>query len=193
MIPAMETMLFVILLLVMIIGICLLANILYKRARHQQLALFMQRVAAFCNANNIRLGSTELIGERSVIGIDGVYRRLLFVKSYSNKKDAYILADLSQVKSCNLKRIHRTIYAAHNNAQPESYLDKISLRLEFKDDLPAEEIIFYNSDQDSNAEEDSRYRKASRWHTVISKTCGVQHTNLAVMEKLFNDPVNTTI
>lgn len=122
------------------ISLSLLFVLLHNRRRYRKLNELLVRFDRLGVENKLTISNQEII-KPSVIGLDRVNKKLLFVKRINNEKYEAAVVDLNEVKSAGVKRIK------HSTAGEKHWLggspEKIVLQLEFAGDKPPIRLPFY--------------------------------------------------
>lgn len=117
---------------------------------------------------NLSFTGQEVLGN-SVMGLDGVRRKLLVLERTAAKAFNTAIIDLNDVKSCSIKKEYGTIKGgALNIKKLEQYLEKISLQFAFHHKAPVE-VVFYHCLRNRINEAAERESKARHWVAMLSK------------------------
>lgn len=151
-----------------IAAICLLLVSIDKKqkrnAMNELLRAFHQKGAEY----KLSFSSQEILKD-TILGLDGMHRKLLVLERAIDKTFSSCVIDLNGVQTCSVKKEYGTINSGELNVKnPEQYLKTISLHFVLYN-KPAVEIVFYNFIREHVHEIAERENKAKHWETILSK------------------------
>lgn len=126
-------------------------------------ASFKDAAAAF----SLSVTKQEVLGNR-VIGIDEKNNNVLFLEARGSKRAGYLVG-LEEIKNCVVKREYGAIPAdSINNSSLESFVNRIALKLEYKNGTEPTVLTFYDSATDGENEIQERAEQAKAWQALLS-------------------------
>jgi hypothetical protein len=148
-------------------AICLLLINIHNKEKSIAMNKLLKYFSQLGTENNLSFSSQEILKD-SVLGLDGVHRKILVV----TKEDGYFgsfIIDLNQVINCSVKKIYGTIEVGDlKKHKLDQYLEKIVLHFEVNH-KPSVEIVFYNHFENHIYEVLELEQKAKYWETILSK------------------------
>jgi hypothetical protein len=118
---------------------------------------------------NISFSSQEILND-CIIGLDGINRKLLVLKTNSSSYYDWFIIDLDEVQNCALQKTYKSIKAGElKKRSMEEYLEKINLRIDFQDHKSSVEICFYDQTYNKGYKVAELDRKAKNWEIMLSK------------------------
>jgi hypothetical protein len=150
----------------------------YKHVKAKQMKQFLH-LSEQGTKNELSFSSQEMVGH-TIIGLDGIRRKLLLLEEKNGKEFHYTI-DLEEIESCTLKKTYHAIKAGDlKRKKIEDFIDSIALQFAFKNRMhyPVS-LNFYESSKDSPTELKQRALKAKKWQTVLSKLLTKQEKKIA--------------
>lgn len=165
----MSTLLVAAILLGIVTGLCLLLVTIDKRSKQKHMNQLLQRIHTLGAKHQLTFSSQELL-KNYVIGLDGVHRKLSVIHAPDATQCDAAVVDLADVKRCSVKKQYGTITGGSLKQQKlDSYLERISLCLELKDEQQPVEILFYQHLENHAGDSLELEQKARRWEAILSK------------------------
>lgn len=155
------TSLIIILLIITVVFVFKLVNKIHTKKIKDKLVSSLSHAGT---KHGLSFTSQELLRDK-VIGVDGINRKFVVV----NEKDADILVDLQEVKSCHLQKSHGQVqYGNPMNGHTENRLATIGLLFEYENKkiIP---VHFYDHTVHSFSEANALEAKARDWEVILSK------------------------
>jgi hypothetical protein len=149
---------------------CLLAAVLFVRNRQKRKAMkkLLYRFSQLGSEYNLTFSGQEILRD-SILGLDGMKRKLLILKKNEAAGDDIKYIDLQNVKHCSVKKYYGTIQAgALKGDALEQYLQRIVLHIEFQVDTPTE-IDFYHHGYEPSSRVREMEIKSGYWGTLLNK------------------------
>lgn len=116
---------------------------------------------------NLTFSGQEILGD-SIMGLDGVQKKLLIVSGILDDRPHHDVIDLNEVNSCSVKKYYGRINAnGLKNRELNQYLEKIMLQLGFQKKQPADILIYKRTDNDIR-ELPELELKAKKWMELLS-------------------------
>ena len=158
--------------------IILLTTIHNKQKKKKTSALVTQFNHAGME-NNFSFSCQEIL-KNSIIGLDGLQRKLLILEYREDEKHKRIhIIDLNKVKNCGLQKTFSTIPASDRNKTSEVYLEKIQLKFDYTNqDLPAE-VVFFDHINNHIYEISELEHKARNWQNILNKLIAPSNKQIA--------------
>lgn len=148
-------------------AICLLLVSVHNKDKREAMHDLLKHFSLLGTKNNLNFSSQEVLNN-SVLGLDGVSRKILVVIKEDDTYSSFVI-DLNEIQSCTVKKIYGTIKAGDlKNHKLEQYLEKIVLHFEFKSKSPVE-IVFYKNFDNHIYETQQLEQKAKHWEAILSK------------------------
>ena len=104
----MSTIIVAAILILVIIFISLFLVSINNKHRQKTTTELLTHFSKLGTENNLSFSSQEIL-ENSIIGLDGIQRKLLILKKIDEDKYDSLLLDLNEVKSCSKKKIYRSV------------------------------------------------------------------------------------
>ena len=151
-----------------IIAICLLIYFIDKKEKRKHMKQFLKEFSEL--GSNYKLSfSSQTIQRESVIGLDGIHRKVLILNIIKSPVEHHLI-DLDEVKSCTVKKTYGSINKGGlKDRKLEQYLEKVSLCFEFKTSKGAIAVSFYSSLEDYVHQAPELEQKAKDWEVILSK------------------------
>lgn len=163
----MSTLLIAAILIGSVVAICFLLISIHNKHKREAMNNLLKNFSHLGIENGLSFSSQELL-KNSILGLDGVHRKILVVRNEEDFFDSFII-DLNQVKNCTVKKIYGTINVGDlKNHKLEQYLEKIILHFELNG-KPSVEIIFYQHFENHIHETLELEQKARHWESILSK------------------------
>jgi len=123
--------------------------------------------------NNLTFSSQNIFNG-SVIGLDGVNRKMVILQKQG---EDLTFIDLADIRSCSVKKNYRPIQAGELKTKKlHQYLQSIVLHFELYD-KPALEIVFYKYPDNNILDIPALEKKAKQWEGMLSKIINIKKTN----------------
>jgi hypothetical protein len=166
----MEVIIVTVALLAVIAGVTIFLVRTEKRQRYHQKHQLLAQLRQLGHERQLRF-SSEAYLKTAAIGLDGIRRTLLYFEPGLNGTPAKIICiALDEVQHCSTKHVSRTVYAAGSNTKvQDTFLETICLRFTFRNNTPAEELVFFKSSRDSLYEMKDLGKTCSRWESSLNK------------------------
>lgn len=135
-----------------------------SRKRSNELLLYFRQSVI---KHDLAISGQEIINE-SMIGLDGIKRKLLVV--YENKDHVFdsVVLDLNEIKKCTVESVSAIIdNNSSKNNRLDQMLEKIVLRFLFRTGEASYDIPFYTY-SNSVYQLPELQQKAKQWQTYIS-------------------------
>jgi hypothetical protein len=165
----MSTIIVAAILISAIISICLILISINNKDRQKRTAALFTHFSKLGTENNLSFSSQEIL-ENCIIGLDGIQRKLLFLKKIDEDKyDSFVL-DLSDVKNCSTKKIYRSVNVGMGKKEKfENQIDKIVLAFDFIDNRHPIQIPFFDPVTNHIFAMRELEQKAKNWETILTK------------------------
>lgn len=135
-----------------------------RKSMNQLLHAFHQKGSE----HHLTFSSQELL-KSTIIGLDGLHRKLLVLEQWEEGAFSTLLIDLKDVKSCSLKKEYGTINGGDLKAKKlEHFLRTMTLQFVLYGKSPVE-VVFYNHLDQHISEMADLENKARHWEAVLSK------------------------
>jgi len=136
--------------------------------RHQRKALrsLLDEFSRVGSQNGLSFSSQEVL-RHSVIGLDGLQRKLLVVEREGEDRHQSVVIDLNDMKRCVVNKGYQRI-SRGDSAKPEELLQSISLKFDVPH-LAAPNIVFYNRIDDPAGSASELESKANHWQVMLTK------------------------
>ncbi len=136
-----------------------------KRKRTIELLDQFKRIGI---AKYLSFSSQEIL-ENSVIGLDGIKRKLLVVRKSEDGRFNFLLIDLNQLKNCSMQKFYRIINMGTTKKEEyEKHIDKIVLHIELFNGAPAD-LVCFELIRDPVTRMHELEEKAAKWERMLSK------------------------
>lgn len=149
-------------------AICLLVVSLDKKQKRNAMNQLLNNFRQMGFEHNFTFSAQEIL-QNAIIGLDGVHRKLLVLERSAGNTFHAVIIDLSEVKSCVVKKVYRTINGGDLNTKKlEHYLQTMTLHFELCGRPPVAVTFFKHFDNHISeiAELES---KAKHWENILSK------------------------
>jgi len=151
-----------------IIAICLVLIRIHNKYNREAMNKLLHYFSKAGEENNLQFSSQEILKD-SMIGLDGIHRKLLVVTAQGDGFDSFVI-DLDKVKNCTVKKRYGSIQVGGLKTKKlDQYLEKIALHFEFKNDKAASEVLFYRHNDNHVHETPELEYKAKHWQAILSK------------------------
>jgi hypothetical protein len=165
----MSTTIVAIILLCVIAAVCVILVWVNNKDRDKNAIHLLNRFTDIAMQSNLSFSSQEIL-EATLIGLDGIQKKLLIITKTGADEYDSLLIDLNEVKSCTKRKLFKDINVGGNKkVKFEKQIDKIVLDIQFADGRPGVQIIFFQpitNDIFTLAELES---KAGHWEAIISQ------------------------
>ena len=150
-----------------VILVCLLLAGVHNKQKRKAMNELLNYFRQAGTENNFSFSSEEVL-HNSVLGLDGVHRKLLLViRDGSLFKSSVI--DVNNIQSCTVKKHYGTIQAGDlKKHKLEQYLERIVLHVEPAGHPPVE-IVFFSYADNHLFEIPELEQKARHWETFLAK------------------------
>jgi len=149
-------------------AICFLVVRLDKKQRRNALNQLLHAFHKAGSERNLTFSSQEMLKD-SIIGLDGVHRKLLVLERTADGVLKSFVIDLNEVKSCAVRKAYGTTSGGDQGAgKPEQYLQTISLHFKLDDGPPAD-VFFYKHFENNIYQMAELESKAKHWEVVLTK------------------------
>jgi len=129
----------------------------------------LKRFRATGEKNNLSFSSQELLTD-SILGLDGVGRKILILNKNQNGELEDVVINLDEIKNCSVRKIYGSIRVGElKKRKLNEYLDRIVLHFEFANNKPPVEICFYKHVDHSIYNLSELEQKARHWELIINK------------------------
>ena len=167
----MSILIIAVVVLAIIAAVWLMTISINHNQKQKEQARMLKQFNRLAAAQRINLSSQEVLNG-TIMGLDGLQRKLLVMKKRGRGTSLSKLIDLSEVTRCSAVRYYRPfISGAKKNVTPEEQLEKIVLRFQMNEGT-AEEVVFYSHYSDPVLEATALANKARHWETLITKLQG---------------------
>lgn len=147
--------------------VCFLLISIHNKHKREAMNNLLKHFSRLGAENGLNFSSQELL-KNSILGLDGVHRKILVVTKEENLTGSFII-DLNQVKNCTVKKVYGTINVGDlKKGKLDQYLERIILHFEMNG-KPSVEIIFYKHFDNHVYETQELEQKARHWETILSK------------------------
>lgn len=149
-------------------AICFLVVHLDKKQKRSAMNRLLFAFHKAGSEHNLTFSSQEMLND-SIIGLDGVHRKLLVLERTAHGVFNSFVIDLNEVKSCLVKKAYGTTGgSSQEGARPEQYLQSISLHFTLADDPPAD-VFFYKHFENNIYQMAELESKAKHWEDILKK------------------------
>jgi hypothetical protein len=129
----------------------------------------LNRFSELGTIHNLSFSSQEVLNN-SIIGLDGINRKILVLSQIDNSLFDDQVVDLNEVKNCTVKKYHVNIEADDaKNKRMEAYLEKLVLHFEFYTENEPVEVVFYNHIHHNIYHLADIEQKADYWRQILTK------------------------
>ena len=150
-----------------IVAICLLLIRVNKNQKRKAMNKLFQQFSELGSIHNLNFSSHEIIG-KYIVGFDGVRRKFAVLRQVNDVMYQSQVINLNDVKSCTVQKQYGTIPAG-NGSNIDSFLEKITLHFEMKNNKEAMNIVFFDHAENSVYSIKENEEKAKHWETMLSK------------------------
>ena len=148
---------------------CLLFVFISNKHKNKAMSHLLNKISEVGTKHELSFSSHEILKD-SIVGADGIHRKILFVKKLNFETYEHYLIDLDEVKSCSVKKTYGSIKAGETNGKNlEQYLQNIFLHFEFNGSKPAFDISFYDHTENNIYQLKEMEFKARHWEIFLSK------------------------
>ncbi|MEO5946425.1 MAG: hypothetical protein ABIP79_06375 [Chitinophagaceae bacterium] len=158
----MSTIIVAIILIAGIAGFCMLLVANERKRTNRSMNLLLIQFSQAAIRHNLFVSKQEIIND-SIIGLDGINRKLLVV--YKNDDNIYdeVIINLEDVKQITVESVSAIMDTGHSkNAKSDQLLEKIVLRFLFNSEKAAYDFPFYTY-KDSIYQLQELQQKAIQW------------------------------
>ena len=164
---AMSTIFLALIVVAIIITIVWVLVTVHNRERRKQKLEMLERFTSIVLKKGLSISSQQSL-YNSIIGIDGIQRKLLIVRRSADDKYDFRSIDLDQVKHYNVEKCFTTInIGAKEKEKYEKHIGKIILHLEMVDGDP-EHLVFFDPVHDHISAMHELEEAAARWESILS-------------------------
>lgn len=164
----MSTIIVAIIIILAVVLICIALVVLSNRSRQQSITGLSNRLSESGTKNAFSFSSQEMF-TNSIIGLDGINKKLVIVKRLDENEYQSAIVNLNHVERCYVKRLTRSIGTEDRNSRTENHLEQIALHFEFIDGQQAVDVHFYDHLVNSIFEMPGLEQKAKSWEAILSK------------------------
>ena len=162
----MENIIVAILIITIITAVSLILVSVGNRHKRKTIDRLLLKFSQLGTENNLSFTSQELL-YNSIIGLDGLKKKLLFVQDNEGKHNWFIM-DLEKVTSCAVKLKNRGLEVALKKANAVEYVEKVVLEFQTENDKLVE-VPFYQAHKNDISEKLQLEQKARHWDIILSK------------------------
>lgn len=163
----MSTLLIAAIIIGSIAAICFLLVSIHNKHKREAMNNLLKNFHEAGTENGLSFSSQEVL-KNSILGLDGVHRKILVVMQKDNFHSSSVI-NLNEVKNCSVKKIYGTLNSGDlKNNKTEPYLEKIVLHFEMNG-KPSSEIVFYQHFDNHIYETQELEQKAKHWEAILSK------------------------
>ena len=137
-----------------------------KRQKRKALERMLHEFKSIGSTNGLSFSSQEVL-RHTILGLDGMQRKLLVVKREADDTYQSAIIDINTLKSCLVDRQHTTI-GRGDLAKSEPLLKTVSL-IFHAPPAPPLDVVFYQDDADSISSVRELERKANQWQVMLTK------------------------
>ncbi|HEY0355829.1 MAG TPA: hypothetical protein VGC29_06480 [Flavisolibacter sp.] len=117
--------------------------------------------------HNISFTSQEIL-KGTIIGIDGLHRKLLILRKRKFDNSVSTLIDLNEIRHCSILMTFYPAPATSRRRRVKKLVEKIALCVELNDNT-VEEILFYHHRHNPVTEITAMANKAKDWEVILTK------------------------
>jgi len=129
--------------------------------------------------NNLSISSQEVL-DNTLIGVDGVQRKLLIVKKIGTDRYDSHLIDLREVKSCRKKSVYKSAnLAGGKKSGIGNHVEKVMLEFEYTDGGTLPKLISFGSLDNHILTMSELDEKAKKWEGMIAKLLSNEFKKIA--------------
>jgi hypothetical protein len=150
-----------------VILICLSLVALHNKQKQKAMNELINFFREAGTQNSLNFSCEEVL-HNSVLGLDGVHRKMLVVTRDGNFFHSFLM-DVNDIRNCTVKKIYTTIYAGDLKKHGlEQHLRKIVLSIELRGGH-TNEILFFSQYDNHVQDIQELEKKARRWETFLTK------------------------
>ena len=165
----MSTIIVAAVLILVIISICLILISLNNKDRQKTTTELLTHFSKLGTENNLSFSSQEIL-HNSIIGLDGIQKKLLILKKNDEDKYDSLVLDLNDMKSCSKRKIYRSVNIGTEKKEKfENQIDKIALAFHFIDNREPIHISFFDPVTNHIFAMQELEQKAKNWETILTK------------------------
>jgi len=165
----MSTVLVAVIIISFIAAIVLVLVAINNRDRKQTTLELLSRFSDRAMESNLSFSSQELL-ENTLMGLDGIQRKLLVIKKFRADKYESLLIDLNEVKRCRKIQVYNSVSVGDGKKENiQNQLEKIVLEFEYLDGRTPTEIVFFEPLNNHILTMSELSEKAKKWEGIISK------------------------
>lgn len=151
---------------------------IYRKEKRKRMNRLFHRFSELGSSYNLTFSSQEILHD-CIIGLDGMNRKILVIRSKDGVISHSELIALSDVNSCSVIRQYGTIKSGELRVNKlETYLERVALHFE-RESKPPIEIPFYQHRKNVLHELERLEKKARHWELLLSKMIHVPVKNIA--------------
>ena len=159
--------------------ICFLLVWIHNKEKRKKMDKLFERFRASAVENKISFSSQELLTD-SILGLDGVGRKILILNKDQNGELEDVVINLDEIKNCSVRKVYGSIRVGElKKRKLNEYLDKIVLHFEFANSKPPVEVCFYKHVDHSIYHLAELEQKARHWELVINKMLKTKSEKIA--------------
>ncbi len=163
----MSTILVAAILVGSVVAICIFLISIHNKHKREAMNHLLNQFSQAGTENNLSFSSQEVLNN-SVLGLDGLNRKILVVRKQDHEYTSLII-DLNEVQTCVVKKLYGTIKSdSYKEGKLEQYLEQIVLHFDLGG-KPSVEIVFYKNFENHVYEIMELEQKARRWEVILSK------------------------
>ena len=168
-----------IILVAFVVVCCLLFVFINNKRKNKGMNNLLRKVSELGTESKLSFSSQEILKD-SIIGADGIQRKILFVKKLNFETYEDYLIDLDEVKSCSVRKVYGSIKAGNKNGKDLGhYLENIFLHFEFHNNKDAFDISFYDHTENNIYQLKEMEFKAKHWEIFLSKMLKASRKRIA--------------
>lgn len=137
-----------------------------KRHKRKALKSLLHEFSSAGSHNGLSFSSQEVL-RNSVIGLDGLQRKLLVVERKCDNTYQSVVIDLNEVQSCTVDREYKAI-SRGDSAKQKQLLESISLFFTMTQFIPID-VVFYNYIEEHALNAPELEAKARHWQVALTK------------------------
>jgi hypothetical protein len=150
-------------------ALCLLLILIDNKQKRKTRDYLLHRFSQLGTENNLSFSSQEIF-KHSIIGLDGLQRKLAILSGTPKGTFHEIIINLDEVKNLSVRKIHRSIPIGDSkNKKTKDYLERIVLAFEFRTDKQPVEISFFHHIDNHIYQFPELEQKAKHWEKILSK------------------------
>src|SRR5688572_2735104 len=150
-----------------IVLVCFLLVGIHNKQKRKAMDDLLKKISKIGSTHQLSFSSQELL-HNSVLGLDGVHRKILFVTS-ENENYRSVMIDLDTVKNCTVKKTYGKIKAGDLKKQRlDQYVESIDLHFDLLNDSTSD-VRFYQNLVNHTHEVALMEQKAKHWEAILSK------------------------